>query len=58
MKIFTKIATAVFVVIALTHALRLAYAWPAEIGGWAVPMWLSGLTIVLSLALAWGLSKE
>jgi hypothetical protein len=36
---FTIIASAIFAVIALL--LRIFFGWPAVIGGWTVPMWLS-----------------
>ena len=44
-----------FLVVGLVHLLRAVEGWPAMIGGWAVPLWISGLAFVLSEALAcWG----
>jgi len=47
---------AVFGVVALLHAARALYGWEAEIGSWAVPMWISWAALVVSGSLAlWGL---
>ncbi|TSC81727.1 MAG: hypothetical protein G01um101419_761, partial [Parcubacteria group bacterium Gr01-1014_19] len=35
---FPRIGAAIFAVIAVAHAGRLFYQWPAEIAGWPVPM--------------------
>jgi len=37
----------VFGVIAVLHLLRLIYGWEAQIGTFAVPMWLSWVALVL-----------
>jgi hypothetical protein len=44
--------TAVFVTIAVFHVLRIIYQAPAIIGPVNVPMWLSALAVVGSVALA------
>ena len=51
-KTFTIIASVIFGVVALFHVLRIFLGWPAVIGGWTVPMWLSWI----GLAVAGGLS--
>ncbi len=56
-KSFSTVASAVFSLIALLHALRLVYGWSAVIGGWEVPMWLSGLSVVLAGYLAYSAFK-
>lgn len=56
-KTFYNITLIVFLLIALLHALRLVYGWSAVIGGWEVPMWLSGLAIVLAGYLAYNAFK-
>jgi len=49
---FTKIAGAVFSLIAALHALRLLLGWDAVIGGWTVPLWLSWLALAAAAYLA------
>jgi hypothetical protein len=55
---FIKIATFLFGLIAVLHALRLIYGWEAVIGGWAVPTWFSGLAVVIAGLMVWGLRRE
>jgi hypothetical protein len=45
-----------FGLIAVVHAMRLMLGWPAQIGGWEVPLWLSwaGLAVPGGLC-AWAL---
>ena len=50
---FSKVAGVIFLLIAILHALRLAYGWPAVIGGWAVPMWLSWAALIIAGYLAY-----
>ncbi len=45
---FSKVAGVIFLLIAVLHALRLVYGWGAVIGGWAVPMWLSWVALVVA----------
>lgn len=52
-KSFFNVTLIVFSLIALLHALRLVYSWNAIIGGWAVPMWLSGLAVIFAGYLAY-----
>lgn len=58
MKSFTKFGSAIFGLIALLHVLRLVRGWEAEIGGLVIPLWVSGLAVVLSALMSWGLWKE
>jgi hypothetical protein len=51
-KPFTMIAVVVFALVALVHLLRLAFGWEATINGAAVPMWASGLGLVIAGGLA------
>ena len=56
-KTFTILAGVVFAVVALLHVLRIWMGWPAAIGGWAVPMWLSWVAVVVAGGLSYlGLS--
>ena len=52
-KSFFNVTLVVFSLIALLHALRMVYGWNAAIAGWEVPMWLSGLSVVVSGYLAY-----
>lgn len=51
-KTYYLVTGVIFSLIALLHALRLVYGWEAVIGGWAVPMWLSGLALLVALFLS------
>ncbi len=52
-KIFTIIASVIFGVVALSHVLRIFFGWPAVIGGWTVPMWLSWIGLVVTGGLSY-----
>lgn len=56
-KSFYNITLVIFSLIALLHAFRLVYGWSAVIAGWDVPMWLSGLAVILSGYLAYSAFK-
>lgn len=57
-KPFTMLAVLIFAIVALVHLLRLAYGWEATINGAAVPMWVSGLGLVIAGGLAVMLWQE
>jgi hypothetical protein len=38
-------AATIFAVVALAHLIRIAMAWPVQVGAWTVPMWISGIAI-------------
>lgn len=40
-KTFTAVASAIFLIVALGHAVRLVMKWPVELNGWEAPMWVS-----------------
>ena len=50
---FTIIASAIFAVVALLHVLRIFFGWPAVIGDWTVPMWLSWIGLVVAGGLSY-----
>lgn len=50
---YIKIASFIFLVFGVVHALRLLNGWEAQIGGATVPMWISWLAILLAAYLAW-----
>ena len=50
---FTIVASAIFGIVALLHVLRIFFGWPAAIGGWTVPMWLSWIGLVVTGGLSY-----
>ncbi len=47
-KMYFRVTTIVFCVIALLHLARIVFGWEAVIGGWMVPVWLSGVAVLAS----------
>jgi len=58
MKPFTTLASIIFAVVALLHALRLIYGWEVIINGWMVPMWVSVIGFIVPAILAILLWRE
>jgi hypothetical protein len=52
-KTFTIIASVIFGVVALFHVLRIFLGWPAVVGGWTVPMWVSWIGLVIAGGLSY-----
>ena len=52
-KIFFSTTGVIFALIAVLHFLRMTFAWEAVIGGWQVPMLVSGLAVLVALYLSW-----
>jgi len=52
MKVFTMLAVAIFALIALAHAYRLATGCEVVVNGAVVPMWLSWVGLVVAAGLA------
>ena len=50
---FNTLAGTIFLLVAVLHALRLFFRWPASIGGWIVPMWVSWVGVVVTVFLAY-----
>ena len=50
---FSMLAGAVFVVIALLQLTRALSGWQITFNGIAIPIWLSWITFVIAVALAW-----
>lgn len=56
MKAYLGISGAIFGIVAVLHLLRLALDWPAQIGNWNVPFWVSWIALLLSAGLCvWAL---
>lgn len=47
-----------FSMIGLLHLLRLFFQWPAQIGTRIIPVWLSGLGLVVAVVLVYLNSKH
>ena len=56
-KAYLLVSAVIFLAIAVLHLLRAVYGWEAVIGGWAVPMWLSWVSLVVAGYLAWSAKK-
>ena len=56
-KTFNIVTGASFLVVALVHVLRILLGWPAVIGNWTLPMWVSWIGLVVAGSLSYfGLS--
>jgi hypothetical protein len=58
MKPFTTIAAVVFALVAVVHLHRLFAGWEVLVSGVAVPMWASGIGVVVAGGLAVMLWRE
>ena len=57
-KPFTKLAVAIFSLVALIHVLRLIFDWQVTISNIMVPMWVSIVGTIVAAALAVMVKKE
>ena len=58
MKPFSRIAAIIFGIIGFLHLLRLITNFPVLLGNYEVPVWLSGVGLVIALVFCIGLWKE
>lgn len=49
---FSTVTGVIFTVVAVLHLLRAVMGWQAAIGGFAVPLWLSWVAVVVAAYLA------
>jgi hypothetical protein len=49
---YNAITAVLFLIIAALHLLRIIFGWPAQIGGWSIPLWVSWLAIAAAGVLA------
>jgi len=49
------VAAVIFGIIAVLHLLRSIFSWPASIGAFNVPLWLSYIAVVVLGYLAWSM---
>jgi len=47
-KTYYQVASLVFLIVAVLHALRLIYGWSAEIAGVTIPLWVSGAAVIIA----------
>ena len=53
-KVYITVTGIIFVIVAALHLLRLIYLWPAQIGAFSVPIWLSCVALfVTSVLFVW-----
>jgi len=52
MRTYVLITAVIFTLVTLGHLLRLVFAWPVVIAGWAVPMWISWVAAPVAGALS------
>jgi phosphoglycerol transferase MdoB-like AlkP superfamily enzyme len=50
---YTAVTAAIFLIVAVLHLLRLIFGWTAQIGSLGIPLWASGLALIVSGALAY-----
>jgi hypothetical protein len=48
MKAYLGVSGAIFGMVAVLHVFRLLLDWPARIGTWSVPMWVSWAALLLA----------
>ena len=58
MKPFTTIAVVVFAVVALLQLTRMAMGWEVVVNGWAIPIWASGIALIVAAGLSFMLWRE
>ena len=58
MKIGSKLAILLFILVAIAHLLRLVYSIDLTVGEWSVPPWVSVLGTIGPLVIAWLLWSE
>jgi hypothetical protein len=51
-KTFDIVAGLIFALVALVHLTRIWLGWPAVIGSWSVPMWVSWIGLIVAGGLA------
>lgn len=51
------ISGAVIAIGVLFHALRITRGWDVQIASWPVPLWISGIAVILGLVLVFFIAK-
>ena len=56
-KVYLIVSTVMFALMACAHLIRLTLGWPAQLGTWSVPLWVSMLAVLVCASVAiWGMS--
>jgi hypothetical protein len=50
---YSRLAGTIFLIVAVVHALRMAFHWQVLLAGWQAPMWISAVAIVVAAFLAY-----
>ena len=50
---FSVVAGAIFLIVAVAHVLRLIFKWQVIVADWHVPMWVSAVAVVIAAYLAY-----
>jgi hypothetical protein len=50
---YSRLAGAIFAIIAILQLVRALAGWPVTIGGTAIPVWASWIAFVVAGVLAW-----
>jgi len=58
MKPFTLAAVVVFSLVAISHLIRVALGWDVTVNGVSIPVWVSGIGVVVAGGLAFMLWRE
>ena len=58
MRPFTRVAAVIFAVVAVAHLARLCMRWDITINGLQVPLWVSGIGLIVPALLAIMLWRE
>ena len=58
MKPFTAIAIAIFSLIAIAHLIRMFFGWEVIIHDIHIPLWVSGIAVIIFVELAYMLWRE
>jgi sterol desaturase/sphingolipid hydroxylase (fatty acid hydroxylase superfamily) len=58
MKPFTTIAIVIFSFIAIGHLIRMFFGWEVMINDIHIPLWVSGIAVIIFVELAYMLWRE
>ena len=55
MRLYASVTAAIFMLVAALHLMRVAFGWPANIGGYEIPLFVSSGGVIIAGSLAyWG----
>lgn len=52
MRAYSLVSGVVFAIVALVHLIRALAQWPAQVGTWTMPLWVSWVAFVVAGMLA------